>query len=94
MVYLNSNYTNFLALGSASGSGTVIMKNAWDKITVYDKTVTGNFGNNGQWWFIVYKYTGSKYGMMMAMTYYMTPIYILSVQNGMATVKQLSTANT
>ena len=70
--YVIDNYTRWAVLGNISGAETAIktiLTNAWKAIAIYDRTITGQFTAYGTWMFLAYKYTGSQYGMMIAVKY-------------------------
>jgi hypothetical protein len=80
-----SQSTAYVDCGTVTGSGiTDAIGAAWDAIATYDKTVVGKFTYQGQWMYIAYKYTGSQYGVMIAVKYNSTP-YLMRVTSGAKT---------
>jgi hypothetical protein len=77
--------TAYVDCGTVTGSGiTDAIGAAWDAIATYDKTVVGKFTYQGQWMYIAYKYTGSQYGVMIAVKYNSAP-YLMRVTSGAKT---------
>lgn len=78
-----ANKAKYFDSGVCSGSSnTESIGKAWDAITEYDKTVVGQLNHNGMWMYIAYKYSGSRYGMMLAISYNTYETYRLNVIDG------------
>lgn len=77
---------NVVDLGSISAtSDDDAVGKAWDAITVYEKPVIVQWFYSGSFMALMYKYNGSQYGMAMAMKFYSTKVFTLSVSNGVKT---------
>ena len=92
----NLGAANNLDLGTITAtSRSDAIGKAWDAITVYDKTVVGKYTYQGVWLFLAYKYTGSQYGMMIAITYNPTLApWWLAVAEGAKTTKSFVLSTT
>ena len=79
---LNGKVDN-INLGEVAASTDIeALGAAWDTLNIYDKTVVGHFARYGKFEALMYKYGGSQYGMVIAMKYASTDIYVLSVRSG------------
>ena len=80
---LNNSKIPYLNIGVVANAQA-----AWDAITVYDRTVVGEFFKDGQWSFIAYKYGGGHYGTMLAMKF-SGALDFLSVSNDVKTIRSI-----
>ena len=83
---LQASKAYYANLGNISGSTVEnVLSNAWDALNVYDNPVIVRFVNSGTYMGMMYKYTGSLYGMAIAMKHGGTTIYKMGVNNGSKT---------
>lgn len=89
----SSEITVYLGnIGTYTGDYKAALKAAFADISLFDRVCSGIFSNNGIWMFIAYKYTGSQYGMMLAIHYYTgTNICVLTRVSGVDTIRALTT---
>ena len=73
-------------------SGYLSISDIWDRLNIYDQPVIAKYNNYGARMALMYKYTGSQYGMAMSMHYATADVETLSVVNGVKTVKTLKSS--